>query len=72
MNTEPDKLRISLTTLVEDHQKEMLDLVSVLSEVIDDKAMSYAQRTGDYSYAAVLLSLARGLRRTTERLEDKS
>lgn len=45
-------LRESLSILVRNHGPE--DIVSTLATVMDDYAMQYARRTGDYSGATAM------------------
>lgn len=66
-----DHLRTTLTTLVTSTAHDVTDIVIVLSEVIDDYATTYARRTGDYTYATQLLTLARALRVTESRLRGR-
>ena len=52
-------LRESLAILVRNHGPE--DIVQTLSEVIGDYAVTFATRTGDYSGAAEMYTVARYL-----------
>ena len=47
-------LRASLAVLVNGAGDRVEDLIQILGEVIDDHAVAYALRTGDYDYAAPL------------------
>ena len=54
-------LRASLAVLVNGAGSHVEDLIQILSEVIDDHAVAYALRTGDYDYAISLSAIARNL-----------
>jgi hypothetical protein len=49
-------LRESLAILVRNHGPD--DIVQILSEVLDDYAMTYARRTGDYDGASSMKIIA--------------
>jgi hypothetical protein len=52
-------LRESLAILIRHHGPE--DIVSTLSEVMDDYAMNYARRSGDYAGASEMRVVAKFL-----------
>jgi hypothetical protein len=54
-------LRASLAILVNGAGSHVEDLIQILAEVIDDHAMAYALRTGDYDYAGKLSIMAKHL-----------
>jgi hypothetical protein len=56
-------LRASLAVLVNGAGSHVEDLIQMLSEVIDDHAVAYALRTGDYDYASKLSIMAEHLTR---------
>ena len=49
-------LRHALSIVVRSHAPS--DIIEILSEVMDDESMRYAQRTGDYSRAADMSVIA--------------
>jgi hypothetical protein len=51
-NVKTEFLRESLAILVRNHGPE--DIVQILSTVMDDYAMTYARRTGDYDGASAM------------------
>jgi hypothetical protein len=54
-------LRASLAVLVNGAGSHVEDLIQMLGEVIDDHAVAYALRTGDYDYAGKLSIMAEHL-----------
>jgi hypothetical protein len=61
-------LRESLSILVRNHGPD--DIVQILSEVLDDYAMKYARRTGDYDGAASMKIVARYLAKLDDALAN--
>jgi len=55
-NVKTEFLRESLAILVRNHGPE--DIVQILAAVMDDYAMTYAQRTGDYDGASAMKLIA--------------
>jgi hypothetical protein len=61
-------LRESLAILVRHHGPD--DIVQILSEVLDDYAMTYARRTGDYDGAASMKIIAAYLSKLERALDN--
>jgi hypothetical protein len=67
-NTRVAFLRESLSILVRNHGPD--DIVQILSEVLDDYAMKYARRTGDYGGASSMTIIARYLAKLDDALAN--
>lgn len=63
-------LRASLAVLVNGAGARVEDLIQILGEVIDDHAVAYALRTGDYDYASKLGVMAEHLGRLDQFVDN--